>query len=306
MNNYASYNSMGVYTAANQFDFDPIKLSSLGFSQEEIGFLGRLMQFDGRATVNNMVSNYGLPYEQAKKIKYMYDICTGRVVIDSTDDLCKHLRKLFGQHRRVGIADLAVSTVGEIPRKAVVGGIPKDTPFVIWNSARYPVNERMYTVVDVTGSNIIIETERKPVLKYKQAKFIEGVLEIKELSSSGKLKIAINKQYCRLCNRFVIVASFRRPEFHHGMVEIICIDGTKVYIFADTVKANKYSRFSNGTQRVYDYGFYPAEIKSKLLSSASKLYQSLCGVYATTFDANKSYEILSEESKPDSDEIEID
>ena len=35
---------------------------------------------------------------------------------------------------------------------------------------KHPANERMYDVVDVTGSKIFIETSIKPVLKYKQQK----------------------------------------------------------------------------------------------------------------------------------------
>lgn len=296
---------MGVYTAQNQFDFDPVMLSSLGFNPMEIQTLSFIVMNEGKATVNSMVQHYGIPYEQAKKLKYMFDICTGRVLITSQEDLSKHLRKMFGQHKRVGIQDLAVSRIGEIPRKAVVSGIPEKSSFSIWNSIKYPFKERMYTVVDVTQTNIIIETDRKPTLKFKEPKVLEGIAEIKSGPVNGKITVAINRKYCRLCNRFVIVGSMRRPEFHNGMVEIICIEGTKVYVFADTVSAKKYSRYGTTTQRVYDYGFFPSEIHPKLMSCASSIYKRLCGVYASPVAANSDFQMIADD-EPEEAEDEID
>lgn len=304
---YGAYGDMGVYTPETQFNLDPVMLQSLGFTPDEIQALEFIVMNEGKATTNTMVQYYGIPYEQAQKLRYMYDICTGKVIINSEDDLSKHLRKMFGKHRRIGIADLATSSIGEVPRTALVAGIPADTPFAIWNSKQYPIMERMYSVVDVSGQNVIIETTRKPVLKYKESKSIEGILEIKELKKDGKVVVAINRQYCRLCNRFVIVASLRRPEFHHGLVEIICMEGTKVYVFADTMAAKKYSRYGNNTQRVYDYGFYPFEIQSKLMASASKVYQSLCGVYAMPYAANSDFIIIPpDDTDKEEDDILIE
>lgn len=77
----------------------------------------------------------------------------------------------------------------------------------MWNSKNYPLLERAYKVVDVSGGYITIETDRWPTLKYKQARKIPGVLEIKEVDKQNhKLTVALHKDYCRLCNRFIIVA----------------------------------------------------------------------------------------------------
>ena len=304
---YFDMGGMGVYTAGTQFDLDPIMLQSLGFSPEEIEVLNFVVMNEGKATVNTMVQYYGIPNEQEQKLKYMYDICTGRVIINTEDDLSKYLRKMFGKHRRIGIHDLEVSKISEIPRTALVAGIPENTPFAIWNSKQYDVTNRMYTVLGVGSGNILIETNRIPTLKYKEPKFIDGILEIKDGPKNGKLQVAINRDYCRLCNRFVIVASMRRPEFHHGMVEIICIEGTKVYVFADTMAAKKYSRYGTNTQRIYDYGFYPFEIQPKLMACASRIYQRLCGVYAQQVQANMDFVLLApvEKNEPE-DELIIE
>lgn len=304
---YFDTGAMGVYTAGNQFDLDPVMLQSLGFSQEEMQALQFIVMNEGKASVNNMVQCYGIPYEQAQKLKYMFDICTGRVIINTEEDLSKHLRKLFGKHQRIGIQNLSTSRIAEVPRTAVVGGIPKNTPFAIWNSKQYPYAERMYTVLDVSPTNITIETNRIPVLKFKEPKFIDGILEIKGAPVNKKIQVAINRKYCKLCNRFVVVASMRRPEFHHGMVEIICIEGTKVYVFADTMAAKKYSRYGNNTQRIYDYGYFPSEIQAKIMTSASEVYQRLCGVYATQIPGNTDFEILApEEPTEPQDELIIE
>lgn len=307
MDGYFNNSGMGIYTAGNQFDLDPIMLKSIGFTAEEIQALQFIVTNEGKATVNIMTQAYGLPYEQAQKLKYMYDICTGRVIISSEEDLSKHLRKMFGKHQRIGIQNLATSKISDVPRTALIAGIPENTPFKLWNSKQYAVNERMYTVVDVSGQNVIIETNRIPQLKYKQPKYIPEVLEIKEGPTNGKLRVAINKKYCRLCNRFVIVASLRRPEFHHGLIEIICVEGTKVYVFADTMAAKKYTRYASNNQRIYDFGYYPFEIQPKLMQCTTEIYQRLCGVYATTVPANTDFIIMApEEDDKQEDELEVD
>lgn len=291
---YMDQSGMGVYSAGTQFDLDPYKLRYLGFTDIEIETLNYVVMCCGKATVANMVQNFGIEYEQANKLKYMYDICTGRVNIESADDMSKHLRRMFGKHRRIGINDLDVSYINEIPRKVLIGGIPEDTPYGIWNSNKYKGIACMYDVINVTGSNVFIRTNRIPRLPYKYPKKIENILEIKSDPKDGVLEVAINKDYCRLCNRFVIAAALRRPEVHLGMVEMICIEGTRVFVFADVLQAKKYTRYGTTSQRVYDFGYTPGEIKPKLLTVASNIYKKLCGVCAFQHEANIAFSVMPE------------
>lgn len=293
------YEAIGVYTPYTQLNIDPVMLQSLGFTPEEISTFQYIVSTGGSISRASLM-NCGLPYELASRIKYMYDIVTGRVSIESTDDLARHLRKMFGSHRRIGITDLALSKIKKVPRKAVIAGI-KDEVFSIYNSNRYKPEERMYDVVDVTSERIFIETTRKPVLKYGQPKKIDGVIEIVEVKPDKKVVVAVNKKYARLCNRFVIVGSLRRPEFHHGLVEIICIEGTRVFIFAQSIGTKEAVRYSN-TQRVYDYGFLPNEIQPKLIKVASELYPTVCGVYAASYPPNSDYSVIIEEGNNGSSE----
>lgn len=288
------------------FDIDEAKLLSLGFRKEEIDTLRFIITNNGRVSMQALIS-YGLSYDEASRIKYMYDICIGKVAIDDVDSLCKHLRKMFGNFRRLGIQDLALSKVSNVPRKAVVAGIT-DPTFAIYNSERYPVKNRMYDVVNVTNKRIIVETDRKPVLKYKQPKFVEGVVEILELKDNGKVLVAFDKKYCKLVNRFIIVGSLKRPEWHLGMVEIVAFEGSKVYVYAAMMPANKQKvTYNMGTQRIYDYGFFKDEIPVKLKKVAQEIYNYVYGVYATVYSPNQDYVMLDNGvDESDLDEIEIE
>ena len=334
-NEYYPNQAMGVYNAYNQFDLDTTKLMSLGFIPAEIETLQYIIMCGGKVTPMAL-SSYGLDYETAQRIKYMYDIAIGKVGIESTDDLCKHLRKLFGKHRRIGIQDLILSKVSTVPRLAVIGGIPKG-PYEIYNSKNYPLTERMYEVESISGSRITIKTKRKPVLKYgseKKVYYVKNLdtgntnyflkdadiaksakkddrykvgtaLEIKELKPDKQVVISVDKDYARVVNRFIVVGSLRRPEFHSGMVEIIAIEGTKIYVYATSIGNKEKVGYKGGTQRVYDYGYIPGEIGPKLMKAASELYKAVCGVFATTLPANTDFNILDiEQPEDDADGLE--
>lgn len=297
MSNYGLYGNM------QQFDFDTVKLASLGFSEQEINNLQYIITNGGKVTTNALMQ-YGYSYEQAKRLRYMYEICLGKVVIDDTNALVKHLRKMNANMPRIGIQNLKVSTVNKVPRKAVVAGI-KDPTYKIYNSGNHAVNDRMYDVVDVTSSNIHIKTSRKPVLKYGQSKQIDGVLKIIGVDSNKRVTVAFDKKYCKLCNRFVIIASLRRPEYHLGLIEIICIEGTRVYVYASNIGSKETVSYSMGTQRVYDYGYYPSDILPKLRNVGAGLYRALNGVYSNLIVGNQEFRILTIEDN-DGDDIEIE
>lgn len=293
----------GIYTPNNQFEFDENKLISLGFNKSLIDVLRYIVENNGKVTPMAL-TQYGIPYEQAKDIKYMYDILVGRVVINSEVDLIKHLKRMFGRDRKIGIQDLAVSKIKEVPRVAVVAGI-KEEPYTIYNSNRYEPYDRLYKVIDVTSKKIVVETNRKPKLKYGATKKIDGVLEIQEVKGD-KVIVAFDKRVCRLCNRFIVVASLKRPEFHHGLAEIICLEGTKVYVYVQTLKGNELMKYNYGTQRIYSYGYLGPEIQNKLMRVASYLYPLVCGVTGKVEPANMDYITVPIERPKEKEEDLID
>lgn len=299
--NESSINGVGMYTPETQISLNPDRLTEIGFGQQQIEVLKFIIANDGKVTIPKMVNIYGIPYEQARDLKYMYDIITGRVVIDGELSLIKHLRRMFGKNRRIGINDLALSKVQEVPRMAVVANI-KTEPFTIYNSNRYKPENRLYKVTDVTGSKIIVETTRKPKLKFGTDKKVDGELEIRSINKKGVVTVAFDKKVCRLCNRFIIVASLKRPEFHHGLAQIICIEGTKVYLYAQTLNPKKGIQYNMGTQRVYDFGFLKSEIDSKLLKAAAWIYPLICGVAGGLEPANSDFQTVPvEETNKDDD-----
>ena len=113
------YDGLGVYTVQNQFNFDVSRLRSLGFTEDEIEILIYILNIGSKVNVNELVS-YGVPYENAKRIKYMYDLCVKNIPINTVDDLCKHLKKMHGHIKKLTIYDLPVSKIREVPRKVFI------------------------------------------------------------------------------------------------------------------------------------------------------------------------------------------
>lgn len=294
-----------MYGNMDSYIINESMLLSLGFMPEEIEILKYIRYTGGKTSINEL--SRMMPYENAKRIKYMQDIINGKVLLEDKEDLCKHLRKLWGNKRKIGINDLMLSKVNRIPRMAVVGGI-RQKPFTVFNSKQYDIEERMYEVKKITSSRIIVESSKKPVIRYNEPKEIEGVLEIQEVLPNKNILVAFEKKYIRLCNRFIIVGSLRKPEFHHGLVEIIAIDGTKVYVYAKTMSEGEKVKYSGSTQRVYGYGFLPNEISGKLYTSALELYKVVCGVNISIEEPNSDYSIIEYEDSSEvlkEDEIEF-
>lgn len=294
---------MGIYTPGTQFNFDVNTLLRLGFDRRTVAFLNQIVMAEGKISVQKLC-NMGMDYNSAKDLKYMYDIAVGRITIESERDLIQHLRKVFGKTRRIGITDLTVSRVREVPKVAVIAGI-KDEPYTIYNSKQYDLKGMFYRVTEVSRSRITIETRRKPRLKWGTPKKIDGVLEILELKENGNVVVAFDKSVCRLCNRFIVVASLKRPEFHLGMAEIICIEGTKVYVYAQILKPTDSIRYNNGTQRVYSFGYLKNDIEQQVMKVASELYGRLCGVVGKTYPGNQDFILLPEVGRERAEEAEV-
>lgn len=294
--------AVGLYTPQSQFIMSNDRLMKLGFSQDEINVIQNMVLYNQKITLAEL-QRMGFQYEVAQKLKYLNDIATGVIVIDTKEDLIKHLRKMFGKHRKIGIQDLALSKIHEVPRYAVIAGI-QDEVYKVLNSNLYKGEEMLYKVDKVT-SRITIETDKPIVLKYGYPKKIEGVLEVLGKTDKGQTVIALDKRHCKLCNRYIIVASLKRPEFHLGMYEIVCLEGTKVYVYAQNMGTKAQVSYNGGTSRVYDYGYNRLEIPSKLTKIASEIYQSVCGFYAEKYEPNSDF-LLIDKEKETSQEEEVE
>lgn len=279
----------------NNFDFisiDRNQLLSIGFSPEEITQFTYVYNNGGKFSTNALQS-YGYTYEQAARLHYMYNICSGKVQVESSDQMAKHLKKMFGSQHKISIQDLAISNVNKVPRAAVVHNI-KQEPYSIWNSSNYSGKAMLYPVVEATGQSVTIETSRKPKLAYKQSKAIPGMLEILGLRANGKVLVKFSKDYCALCNRFIIVASFKNPEYHLGKYSILCYEGRRIYIYATNMGTKENVKYQMGNQRVYDFGIFPSDIIPKLTNVAKQMYAYLKGVQYTFEKANTIYKVVEQ------------
>lgn len=283
-----------MYNTLEHINIDEYRLMSLGFNQQEIAQLKYVYNNRGKFNTNALQS-YGYTYEQAKRLMYMYNICTGKIHIDSKEEMVKHYRKTFGTNYRISMQDLAVSKITSVPRLAFVGNITVE-PYTIWNSKQYKGMQALYKVIDATSKTITVETSRKPKIPYGTPTEIKNVLEVKGVRNNGNAVVAFDKNCCRLCNRFVIVASLRNPEFHLGKYELICFEGTKVYIYAINMGTKETLRYGN-TQRIYDYGIFGQTIRDKLDNVAKEMYKHLCGVGVEYHGPTMDYEVLPKEQE---------
>ena len=226
---------------------------------------------------------------------YMYNICTGKINIESKEEMVKHLRKTFGHNYRISMQDLAVSKITSVPRLAVVANIHTE-PFTIWNSNHYKGMQALYKVIDTTSKTITVETGRKPKIPHGTPTNIKNVLEIKGVRNNGNAVVAFDKSCCKLCNRFVIVASLRNPEFHLGKYEIVCFEGTKAYVYAINMGIKENLRYGN-TQRIYDYGIFGQDIRGKLDNVAKEMYKHLCGVGVEYHGPTMDYTVIPKEQE---------
>ena len=281
------------------------QLRNLRFSSMDLNtFEGILMQ-NGRITPKILVACGLRPYE-ANRIRYMYSIYCERTVIDTDEALIRHLRRIYLGKRRISINDITSNNLGKIPRRAVVSNIPSGK-FAVYNSKNYKGGEIFYKVTDVTTTNIVVKTKIKPVFKYKESKALEGVLEVRDVDSEGQVEVAFNKNYCKLCNRFIIAASLRRPSNHHGMYEIICLDGTRLYVFASTLKGNRdMPNLNNGTQRIFCFGQLSKQISIMLHEEARKQYVRFRGVKCNQHPADSQFMLISPEIEEEKDTIGIE
>lgn len=288
-------------------DFNPKKLLSLGFKVDEITVLSTFVQNNLTLSGNNFARLGITNYEAQQRLKYMYSFCIGKTEINTDEDLIKHLKRMNSKMPKIGMANLQTSKINSVPRAAIIGNI-RQTPFDIYNSKNYKKAEGLYIVENITSNNVIIRTSRKPQLKYGASKKIEGVIEIlpEPADRNGRIQLAVNKSYCKLCNRFIIAASIKRPEFYLGMYKIICIEGTTVYVYAQSMGTRDTVKYNMSTQRVYSYGIFEEEIPIKLKAVAQEMYKNLHGVKVEQIGGNTQYILLPLEKQEVEEENDIE
>lgn len=179
--------------------------------------------------------------------------------------------------------------------------------------------------------NFFREAHRHPGYRYKEDDLIKYAyrygLDIRDVHNIQDLKdprchqyanktiVSINKNFCRLCNRYIIVASFREPDFHFGKYTIINEDGKRYYVFATILRGQKngVTGLKGGSQRIYKYGVNKNKIKSDLERTAYWLYNyyqtnpssRLHGIKVNYDGANTDFRLIDRE-EPEDDSSYVD
>ena len=239
---------------------------------------------------------YGYSFNQASRLKCMFDIFSGKIQVETPDELARHLRKMSGGSYKIGMQDFPKSKITNIPRVAVIDNITQ-SPFDVWNSKNYKGREAIYKVIDVSGHKITVETSRKPQLPNTQTKRTREIFEIKGARANGNIVVTFNKNFCKLCNRFVVVCSLRNPEFHLGKYEMICFEGTKVYVYAINIGRKETVRINSEKHRIYDCGLLPNDIEGKLKNTAQQVYNRLKCAAVKYFEPNSTYSVVDSDKQ---------
>ena len=302
-------------------------LVKLGFTYDEICLYNMCMQAYGKVT-SQLLTKEGVAYNIAHNINYMKDIIEGKVTVSSEDELIKHLKKMNLSNKKVGMWDLVASKEIKPKRKCLVAGMPVNTPFVLYNSGK---EKTLRQVTDVTGSFVTIASDIIPKLPYGDSKKLVRLTDMREnkmkyyrdyesipkqfkedegryktqtvaeiLETDGKhILVKIHRDYVRICGRYIIVASLRVPDNHLGMINIITLDGTRVYVYAKQASFGDQLKYSKASERIYDYGFDINEIQGKLMNWGGIIYKKVGGVYANNVPATAVFQVIE-------DYVEID
>lgn len=176
----------------------------------------------------------------------------------------------------------------------------------------------MYDVLNVTGLYITFKSRRVPKLAYGDTKKLVRVVDLYENASGyyrsidevpksykdddtrykidtimeilairpidkelgvDEVMIKVSRDYARLLGRYMIVATLRRPENHLGMMKIITINGTRVYVVAKQASWGELVKYSSATERIYEIGFEKSTIESRLYEWGKYIFQKLYGFY---------------------------
>ena len=93
---------------------------------------------------------------------------------------------------------MKTSTVVELDRKGIIFGIPKDTPFSVYNFDTYiKLNEKSHGMVDVLtigSENVTVKVDKKPLIKKTDKKEVPNIIKLVDFDEkSATLKV--NKEY---------------------------------------------------------------------------------------------------------------
>lgn len=305
-----------------QFSLDWDKMVKLGFNIDELNLLNDAVGYYGVLSTQKlaqppfMIQNSIL----INRVMYAYNICMGRTFIDedSPISLSKHLKKLAkmqGSYSNFSCANIKHRRIDKIPRTALVAGIPEGS-FSVLNSKQWGLMDGTYEVVSIAKEWVTIKSDKPMSVTYQDRLTksytnrewgIPGILHVEEVGSRAENKpwvIRIHKKYCRLRNKFLIIATTRKivPGItkHLGGYQLVLADGTILFVYAKLNDHDSYGNpkdtipNTNNDTVVIDYGSYEQEIGNKLNKAIQEIEKLSMIVYCDELQYKDSFKILSE------------
>lgn len=296
-------------------------LYKLGFNYEDISFLEYLLAKRKKITPQYL-SSLGLTFPQIERVRYLYSIIIGKIVIDlnNIDEVSHHLQKINRHLGRININCLPPSKFNHVPQLVVVNGIPEGK-FDIYN---FESKRRFYKLWKEDRDAITIKTKLKPKIPYgsskclyyyrdlidkkmyftedrkelesilkkdKQNKVVGIIIEIKGITEDKKeVFVSINKKYVRKIRPFIIAASLTMPERHLGMYRIVSFEGSIIYVYA--AYSDSEILKNNGSKRFYHLGFNKRDLKPALEKIARDIYNKLGCVNVDYQEGIEEYKII--------------
>lgn len=210
--------------------------------------------------------------------------------------LARHYTRMY---REFGVGRAKINNTGikklneihKIPKRLYIAGIA-DPIFNIYNSDRYiDKNEKFYLMEGSNNQYIHIVTDKRPVLRRGQEAKVQGVGIIREApyGSVEADNVYINRKYIRQLSRYAVYVSTKKPALHCGLIQLVCVGGTIIYVYALEVGDTDLVNRSEGGKKVYSYGYFRNNLYNSVKNVAMCIGNEYGACFSVTYRPQHEY-----------------
>lgn len=271
---------------------------------EVIGKIGALNEarLGSRYILPNLVPFYS--ENDIQLLLLMYDIRRKKNEIDSDEDLyLKNLNRVYQlkENNKTGVTKLSRSIFESFkrqfdryPRRVEIVGIQDET-FKMYNSENYQKYDKLYALAEGTNvgsDNILIVTDKVPLIKYRGSKKVDGVCELSLMETDARgndtknealYYLKVNRDYIKFLPTYYIYISTKdEPGIKiDGMVynldyfKIIGESGITLTVAVGVHQLGKHEKNKiPSSENVQAVAYYQDEAYMKLYQVAKMVYES--------------------------------
>lgn len=236
-----------------------------------------------------------IDYNSAYRIRYLIELMSGKRNVDIYNiygiedirNISRHFRKINRSCIKLTIDKLPTSKISTLPRIAILCGV-RDRRFVELNS-KNPNNINEYYLVDKTTQDRCILRTVKSIKEHGEDE--DKIVNILGRDTNGRTILSAVTSHVRLCNRYIVVASTRQPQYHNGMYVLVNVYGDIIYVYSKTVAGYR-NIGKNYSERVYRYGILPNELDRTLKETAIKIGNSIELAAVTRIEPTQEFRLL--------------